>query len=229
MYFVVQSHGLINIIALAKELVIRWNSVLLFSVECISVEHMFDQGWADSFHDTVSRAAGFDLSEASTDQLRELLIGVQRDVDQLLALHARVVAEFESRDGHRADGYASMAAWLRRVLRRSGSETRARRRAATALVDLPEVKAAVEAGRIRPSHVAVFATGLKRLGPSVMREHLDLLLPVAETCDPADLLIVVDRLRDTVDPDAADRDWIHAQEKYDVNLRRVGRGSDLSG
>ena len=179
--------------------------------------------------DTVSRAAGFDLSEASTDDLRELLIGIQRDADQLLAMHARVVAEFESRDGHRADGYASMAAWLRRVLRLSGSETRARRRAATALVDLPEVKAAAEAGRIRPSHVAVFATGLKRLGPSVMREHLDLLLPVAETCDPSDLLTVVDRLRDTVDPDAADRDWIHAQEKYDVNLRRVGHGYDLSG
>ncbi|HKE69243.1 MAG TPA: DUF222 domain-containing protein [Nocardioidaceae bacterium] len=190
---------------------------------------MFDHGWADQLRDTVSRAAGFDLSEASTDDLRELLIGIQRDADQLLAMHARVVAEFESRDGHRADGYASMAAWLRRVLRLSGSETRARRRAATALVDLPEVKAAAEAGRIRPSHVAVFATGLKRLGPSVMREHLDLLLPVAETCDPSDLLTVVDRLRDTVDPDAADRDWIHAQEKYDVNLRRVGHGYDLSG
>jgi uncharacterized protein DUF222/HNH endonuclease len=190
---------------------------------------MFDKGWADHLHETVSQAAGFDLSEASTDDLRGLLIGVQRDVDQLLALHARVVAEFESRDGHRADGYASMAAWLRRVLRLSGLETRARRRAAAALVDLPEVKAAVEAGRIRPSHVAVFATGLKRLGPSVMREHLDLLLPVAETCDPADLLTVVDRLRETVDPDAADRDWVHAQEKYDVNLRRVGYGYDLSG
>ena len=190
---------------------------------------MFDQGWTDYLHDTVSRAGGFDLSEASTGQLRDLLVGVQRDVDRLQALHAQVMAEFESRDGHRADGCASMAAWLRRKLRLSGSETRARRRAAAALVDLPEVKAAVEAGRIRPAHVDVFATGVRRLGATVMRSHQHMLLPVAETCDPADLLTAVDRLRDTVDPDAADRDWVHAQEKYDVNLRRVGHGFDLSG
>ena len=190
---------------------------------------MFDPRWAGHLHDTVSRAGGFDLSEASTGQLRELLVGVQRDVDRLQALHARIVAEFESRDGHRADGCASMAAWLRRKLRLSGSETRTRRRAAAALVDLPEVRAAVEAGRIRPAHVDVFATGVRRLGATVMRSHQHVLLPVAETCDPADLLTAVDRLRDTVDPDGADRDWAHAQEKYDVNLRRVGHGFDLSG
>ena len=161
--------------------------------------------------------------------MRDLLVGVQRDVDRLQALHARIVAEFESRDGHRADGCASMAAWLRRKLRLSGSETRARRRAAAALMDLPEVKAAVEAGRIRPAHVDVFATGVRRLGATVMRSHQHVLLPVAETCDPADLLTALDRLRDTVDPDAADRDWVHAQEKYDVNLRRVVHGFDLSG
>src|SRR5262245_8352072 len=112
---------------------------------------MFDSEWARCPRDTVSRTGGFDLSEASTDQLRELLVGVQHDVDRLQALHARAVAEFESRDGHRADGCASMAAWLRRKLRLSRSETRLRRRAAAALVQLPEVKAAVESGRIRPA------------------------------------------------------------------------------
>jgi uncharacterized protein DUF222/HNH endonuclease len=184
---------------------------------------------ARCLHDTVSRTGGFDLSEASTDQLRELLVGVQHDVDRLQALHARAVAEFESRDGHRADGCASMAAWLRRKLRLSGSETRLRRRAAAALVQLPEVKAAVEFGRIRPAHVDVFATGVHRLGPTVVRDHQSLLLPVAETCDPAELRVALDRLRDTIDPDAADRDWVHAQEKYDFSLRRVGHGFDVSG
>jgi Domain of unknown function (DUF222) len=179
--------------------------------------------------DTVSRAGGFDLSEASTDQLRELLVGVQREVDRLQSFHARAVAEFESRDAHRSDGCASMSAWLRRKLRLSSAETRARRRAASALVELPEVKTAVETGRIRPAHVEVFATGLRRLGSKVMRDHQDLLLPVAEVCHPAELLTAVDRLRDTIDPDAADRDWVHAQEKYDFCLKRVGHGYDVSG
>lgn len=190
---------------------------------------MFDQGWASRLRDTVSRAGGLDLSDASTDQVRELLVGVQCEVDRLQSFHARAVAEFEARDGHRSDGCASMAAWLRRKLRLSSAETRARRRAASALVELPKVKAAVENGRIRPAHVDVFAAGLRRLGPKIMRDHQVLLLPVAEACDPAELQTAVDRLRDTVDPDAADRDWVHAQEKYDFNLRRVGHGYDVSG
>jgi len=190
---------------------------------------MFDEGWASRLRDTVSRAGGLDLSDASTDQVRELLVGVQCEVDRLQSFHARAVAEFEARDGHRSDGCASMAAWLRRKLRLSSAETRARRRAASALVELPKVKAAVENGRIRPAHVDVFAAGLRRLGPKIMRDHQVLLLPVAEACDPAELQTAVDRLRDTVDPDAADRDWVHAQEKYDFNLRRVGHGYDVSG
>ena len=190
---------------------------------------MFDQEWASRLRDTVSRADRLDLSEASTDEMRELLVGVQRGVDRLLSFHARVVAEFESRDGHRADGCASMSAWLRRKLQLSAAETRARRRAASALAELPKIRAAVETGRIRPAHVEVFAIGLKRLGSKVMQDRQDLLLPVAEACDPAELLTAVDRLRDTIDPDAADRDWVHAQEKYDFSLRRVGSGYDVSG
>ena len=190
---------------------------------------MFDQEWARCLHGVVSRAERFDLAEASKDQLRELMVGIQHGVDRLHALQARAVAEFESRDGHRADGCASMAAWLRRELRLSGSETRLRRRAAAALVLLPEVKAAAEAGRIRPAHVDVFATGVQRLGAKVVRDHQHLLLPLAETCDPAELLTALDRLREAIDPDAADRDWVHAQEKYDFSLRRVGHGFDVSG
>ena len=190
---------------------------------------MFDQGWASRLHEIVADGCAMDLAAASTDDLRVLLIGVQAEADALQALHARVVAEFEARDGHRADGCASMAAWLRRHLRLSGAETRARRRAGLTLVELPEVRAAVEIGTIRPAHVEVFATGVKRLGAKTMREAQELLLPVAEACDPVDLATAVDRLRDTLDPDAADRDWVAAQEKYDLTLHRVGHGWDVSG
>ena len=49
-----------------------------------------------------------------------------------------------------------MATWMRRYLRMSGAETRRRRRAAIALVELPAVRAAVEAVR---------ATGCGARGP----------------------------------------------------------------
>ncbi|HYJ70390.1 MAG TPA: DUF222 domain-containing protein [Nocardioidaceae bacterium] len=190
---------------------------------------MFDHGWADRLHETVAEGAALDLVAASREQLRELVVGQQAAIDRLQASQSRALAEFEAREGHRPDGCSSMAAWMRRYLQMSGAETQQRRRAAVALIELPSVRAAVEAGRIRPAHVDVFATGVKRLGAQLMRDHQDILLPVAEACDPTDLLTAVDRLRDTIDPDAADRDWIAAQEKYDFTLRRVGHGWDVSG
>lgn len=146
---------------------------------------MFDHGLGKALHDTVTELCAADLAAASTDQLRELLGGVQSEVDRLQGLHARAVAAFGARDGHRADGCGSMAAWLRRHLRMSGAETRQRRRAAAALVELPDVRQAVADGRIRPAHVDVFATGVKRVGAKLMRQNQDILLPVAEACDPA--------------------------------------------
>jgi Domain of unknown function (DUF222)/HNH endonuclease len=190
---------------------------------------MFDPGWARRLHDTVAEGCGLDLDAGSVDELRDLLTGTQREMDRLESLRARVVAAFEARAGHRVDGCSSMAGWLRRELRLSGTETRRLRRAGAALTELPDVRAAVEAGHVRPAHVDVFATGIKRLGPKLMREYQDVLLPVAQHGDPADLLTAVDRARDTVDPGAADRDWIEAQEKYDLTVRRVGHGFDVAG
>jgi Domain of unknown function (DUF222)/HNH endonuclease len=190
---------------------------------------MFDPGWAARLHDTVADGAGLDLDAASVDELRELLVANQAELDRLQGLQARVVAAFEARDGHRIDGCSSMSAWLRRELRLSGTETRALRRRGVALAELPDVKAAVEAGRVRPAHVEVFATGIKRLGPAIMREYQDVLLPVAQACDPADLRGAIDRVRDTIDPEAADRDWVQAQERYDLTVQRVGHGFDVSG
>jgi Domain of unknown function (DUF222)/HNH endonuclease len=190
---------------------------------------MFDSEWATRLHDAVADGCTADLGATTVDEVRRLLVGVQADLDRLQCVQARLVAEFEAREGHRVDGCPSMAAWLRRKLRLSGAETRQRRRAAGALVERPEVKAALDAGRIRPAHVDVFASGVKRLGATIMRFHQAILLPVAEACDPADLQTAVDRLRDTMDPDAADRDWVEAQEKYDFTLRRIGHGFDVSG
>lgn len=190
---------------------------------------MFDPGWAERLHDTLADGAGLDLAGASVDQLRDLLGVVQAGLDRLQGLQAEVVAAFESVDGHRSDGCSSMPAWLRRELRLSGAEARALRRRAVALSELPDLKDAVEEGRVRPAHLDVFATGIKRLGATIMRQHQDVLLPVAQACDPAELLTAVEHLRDALDPQAADRDWVAAQERYDLTVHRIGHGFDVQG
>jgi len=122
-----------------------------------------------------------------------------------------------------------MSAWLRRELRLSPAQTRRRRRAGAALRQLPDVAAALAAGSIRMDHVDVFAEATRRIGTPVVRDAQQILLGVATDGDVRDLRIAVDRLRDTIDPDAAERDWAHAQEKQDITCHRVGSGYQVNG
>lgn len=78
-------------------------------------------------------------------------------------------------------------------------------------------------------HVDVFADATRRVGTPVIRDAQFVLLGVAAGGDTRDLRVAVDRLRDAVDPDAADRDWVDAQEKQDFTCHRVGSGYQVNG
>jgi len=94
---------------------------------------------------------------------------------------------------------------------------------------LPAVAEAPTAGAITPEHVDVFADAVRRIGTPVVRDAQELLLEVATAVDTRDLRIACDRLRNAVDPDAAERDWVHAQEKQDLTCHRVGSGYQVNG
>jgi len=143
----------------------------------------------DEAVDGLSQAA-FDV--ATTDQLAEVLRRVQTGLDALAGVHARAVDAFDAAGGHEQDGCARVGMWLRRELRLSSTEIRRRRRAAEALKWLPQVRAAAEAGQIRPEHVDVFAAGIAKVGPVVMGHAQQLLVPLARDCEPGVLRQAVD-------------------------------------
>jgi hypothetical protein len=150
-------------------------------------------------------------------------------MDALAGVHARAAGAFASTGGHEQDGCAKIGVWLRRELRLSGAEVRQRRRAAEALAQLDQVRAAADAAQIRPEHVTVFGHGIAKVGAQTMREAEQLLVPVAKQCDPSVLRTAIDHLHQAVDPDGPDRDWAQAQEKQDLTCTRAGHGWNVRG
>ena len=55
------------------------------------------------------------------------------------------------------------------------------------------------------------------------------LLQVAETCDADAVRTTVRKVRDTLDPDAADAAYLRALERRDVTVTQVGEGFDVRG
>jgi len=171
---------------------------------------MFDERVVGGVDAGVAALAGVDLSGLSLGQVEQLIRTTQRWVEMLQGAHARLADEFERRGGPQLAGCSTMVAWWRRELRLSAAQARQRRRAGVVLRVLPLVAAALSAGAIRMEHVDVFADATRRIGTPVVRDAQQILLDVAGDGDTRDLRIACERLRDAVDPDAGDRDWVHA-------------------
>ncbi len=108
----------------------------------------------------LDQLAVLDLSRADPGSLSEaeLLDGlplVHGGIIKLTALLTRFVAVSEGRQAYRADGMATMKAWLTGHLRMSGNEAASYVRAGRRLGQLPELAAAFAEGAVSAAHVQV--------------------------------------------------------------------------
>ncbi len=190
---------------------------------------MFEQSLLDDASRSVAALATADVATASNAELSELLQTVQRASDLLDGLAARAAAAFESMRGFEDDGCPTLPAWYRRQLRLSPAQARRRSRSGRTLEALPGVAASLAAGRIRLDHVDVFTEAIRMLGLPVVSQAEALLVDVAEACDPPDVRVAVTRLRDTLNPDAADAAWAAGFDRQQISLSAVGTGWQLTG
>src|SRR5690625_1366866 len=98
-------------------------------------------------------AARSEMGLATGAQARDALRAVQRVQDVLDGVHAALLSQVESSEAYAEEGASSTAAWVRRELRMPAGEASRRRRAGQTLAILPDVAAALAAGRIRLAHV----------------------------------------------------------------------------
>jgi hypothetical protein len=190
---------------------------------------MFETAMVKELAAAVDAVSAADLSCASPDDLRTVLRVLQSSIDALTATHARASGAFDAMGAHEEDACASVGAWLRRELRLTPMEIKSRRLAEQALAALAGVRRAADSGEIRPEHVTAFGEGIGLVGVQVMLEAEPMLLAVARECDPKELRAAIQRLREAVDPDAADRDWAKAQEKQDLTCTAAGNGFLVRG
>jgi hypothetical protein len=177
------------------------------------------------------RVHAADLSVASVEVLKTVLVDVLAATDVLRLVHAQALHRFEDAKGHEADGCSSLATWTRNVLRFSTKEIHTAKRTAKALSLLDDVCAAADAGEIRPEHVETFGKGINKIDTDTIRDAQDPLLLIARRCDPRGLDEAIDLLHASIpdDPDGEDAAFQKACEREDVTITRSGNGYRVRG
>jgi hypothetical protein len=163
-------------------------------------------------------------TQAQLSELGDHLVELQAGIDSLTGVASRWTRAFEDAGGHEEAGSATLAAWMRQHLRLTVAESRKRARAGRALDCLPGVREAVHEGDIGTAHVDAIAAGVHMLGTDVIAGFEDIMLEVARTCDADAVRQTIRKIRDTLDPDAADAAYVHALERRDVKITPVGEG-----
>jgi hypothetical protein len=125
-------------------------------------------------------------------------------VCQVQAVEANLVGAIHGRGAASADGASSTTAWLRGGLHMD--DAAARVRSAMVLRRCPQVAAAFAAGQISDAHVAVIAKVARDISDEALAGGAEeLLTGQARELSPTRLAPVAARIRDELDPDAADR------------------------
>jgi len=148
---------------------------------------------------------------------------------RLDAVAAEWVLRFEQVDGPAEVGCTTLGHWMRRDLRVTSAEARRRVKAARALRRLPGTRDALATGAIGSAHVDVFAQAVHLLGADVVADAEPVLIGVARTCDADALKAAVAKVRDVLDPDAAEVAYLRSLERRDVTLAQAGDGYMLRG
>jgi hypothetical protein len=120
----------------------------------------------------------------------------------------------------------STAAWLRARLRMGPSTAAGFVRTARAVFRSPlaGTAEALTTGAISPAHASVLAAGTHDLPAQVAAEAEPVLLAAARRLDPPRLRRVLGHLRLVADPDRADRDSEHRQQRRGVWLAPTWEG-----
>jgi hypothetical protein len=153
--------------------------------------------------EVVARRHALDPLALGDDELREYVLETDRQLSQLTADHARVVAAADARRVWALQGDRSCDAWLGRARHRPKQATGAVRRLGRVLRHLPLVEAALREGTIAVEHARELAR-CYRFAPTVFPEwEADAVGHAAER-SWADFVRLTSHWRNVVNPDGAE-------------------------
>ncbi len=175
--------------------------------------------------DALREVAGLVGRGPDTDALRAIQVA-QDALDAAKVAHLAALAETR---GFESEGASAVGSWARLHLRIGERESATLTRAASTLARLPQVAEAAAAGRMRAAHVNVFSYGLRHVGAAPIEQMMDVLLQVATTCEPGELMQVMRALREAAFPDELDDAWAKGMDKADLQVTPVPEGFHVNG
>jgi hypothetical protein len=152
--------------------------------------------------DQLRRTEVSDLSDAD---LHAELERIERTSRMLEAERARRIAEAERRRSYASDGLLSMAAWLRHRLGLSGRVASEHVRIARALRHMPNARAALAAGQVSTSAVALLV-GARAADPDGYRGSEKMLVDLARQLPARDLARAIEHWRALCDAASGEAD-----------------------
>ena len=180
-------------------------------------------GPPDALTAGLQELAAEDLDALSDTTPNQELARLQRQLHVFQGQWLRRLAALDARGAAGADQdqpAASTTGWLRRRLRLSASAASGAVRTARALFrgPLAATAQALLAGELSPAHAQAVADGAHQLPGQVVAEAEPVLVEAARQLDPAQLRRLVAQLCLVADPDGADRQRDHRQERRGVWL-----------
>ena len=151
----------------------------------------------------VDGVVGERIEQRSAGRLGEDLVAIRRQIDRLEAEFSRRLGRFETLGGHRADGAASVVAWLRERCGLSGGGASARVEVARQLAVLPDARDLFAAGAIGLDSAQLLAHTVSDVGCEAAAAAAPELTSAALTQDPDGLRLCSRQLRHQVDADGA--------------------------
>jgi hypothetical protein len=163
-----------------------------------------------------------DLTALSDAALVEAVTALRPVICQVQAAETRLIGAVHARGAASLEGAVSTVAWLRNRLYDGEATTKVK--SSVALARLPLVAAAFAAGQITAEHVAIIAKVAPDISDAALAGGAEqLLVNEARKQAPKPFTREAVHIRDTLDPEAADRRrlkrltdrWLHVDRTFD--------------
>ena len=146
-----------------------------------------------------------DIGVMSDDELHAELESLEVASRAIESERTRRLAEADRRRSYAADGYLSLAAWLRGRLGVSGAVAAEQVRIARALESMPRARTALASGEISMSATSLLASA-HRADPATFGRSEPMLVDLARRLSPADLRRAIEHWRQLADAEHDDAD-----------------------
>jgi len=172
----------------------------------------------------VAGVALYSPSSLLDDELRDGVLGIQRHIDRLKVLHARLLHEAEARRLWAGTGFRSVADWLAGTTKTSIGDAMSRKRLGEALGASPELDAAAEAGEVSAATAESLFDAVTSVPEGADAADVAGLVDACKGADPRDAKDAADTWKSTFSTETPEEAEARRYAKRSLTTKKLGDG-----